>query len=170
MRWYRYVVNYGAGDQIEMAFAMRDGSRRVWQNLRSVSFADLARRLRERAAEGADRWGLAALVLLVALPLVLMRWRRSRTRTAVSPVHPGSAEYQRLLKLLRKRGLEKHEADTPDDFLIRIAPKLGSTARPIGELTALYQAVRFSGRPEAERSIAEMNRLLDELPPGAAGS
>jgi protein-glutamine gamma-glutamyltransferase len=170
MRWYRYVVNYGAGDQIVMAFAMRDGSRRMWRSLREISFADLARRLRERAAEGADRWGLAALVLLAALPLVLVRLRRSRARTAVGPVHPGSVEYQRLLMLLRKRGLEKHEADTPDDFLRRIAPKLGAAARPIGEVTALYQAVRFSGRPEAERSLAEMKRLLDELPPQAGGS
>ena len=164
MRWYRYVVNYGASDQVEMAFAVRDGSRRLWQTLGAFSLSDAIRRW--RAGERSEsRWPLVALAA-VLLGAVVFAWRRrSVKRVEDLVVRPGTEEYRRLLALLGKRGLQKGDADTADEFYERISSSLGSTAPPVAELTALYQAARFSGdAATAEDSVVAMAKILAELP------
>jgi transglutaminase-like putative cysteine protease len=163
MRWYRYVVNYGASDQVEIAFAVRDGSRRLRQRLGELSLGEIVRKLRSGEIGGPG----VAIPLAVAIVVVglALAWRRRATRSGdAASVHPSSVEYRRLLVLLGKRGFRKGEADTAEEFLERISPELGGAAPLVGEITERYQAARFSGREEvAATSVPEMHRLLEEF-------
>jgi hypothetical protein len=147
-----------------MAFAVRDGSRRLWQTLGAFSLSDAIRRW--RAGERSEsRWPLVALAAVLVGAVVFAWRRRVATRVEDTTVRPGTEEYRRLLALLGKRGLQKGDADTADEFYERISSSLGNAAQPVAELTALYQVARFSGDAEVtEPSVNRMRRILSELP------
>jgi protein-glutamine gamma-glutamyltransferase len=165
MRWYRWVVNYGAADQVEIALSVRDSSRRLWRELGDVSIATLWRSIRDRLdARPMLATGLAAGgVLAVFVAFALVR-RRGAAAGGPSGVAPGTDAYLRLVRALGRRGIRRRDSETPDDLAGRAAGMLGDEAAPVRAIVALYQEIRFSGDPEVERREGpEVERLLERL-------
>lgn len=159
MRWYRYVVNYGVNDQVEIALGLRASSRRLWQELSTGAWRE---RWRERSARGFVAPAVAAFLGFASLVLFTRRSRRAR-RTA-APLSWASDRYLEMLRRLEPRGWKKRDAETADEFYRKILPGLDGDAEAVARITALYQEARFSGREEAEvRARAEIGALLGGL-------
>jgi hypothetical protein len=115
------------------------------------------------------RYGVA-LFALAALALLLQlfgrdAWRWWKSRQSVLKVQRGEVEasdatmlYQRMLKVLHKRGIEKPPWVTPFEFA-RVLQE-PSIAVLVMDLTAAYNELRFGGNLEA---AGRMVTLLERL-------
>ncbi|MEA2624748.1 MAG: protein-glutamine gamma-glutamyltransferase [Candidatus Binatota bacterium] len=168
MRWYRYVVNYSASDQIDLAFALRDSSLHLWSALSLESLRSWF------APEDGDATGsdgaylqpwMIGLALLAAVA-ALFFWRRFGRNASEGrePLAWVSRRYVTMLDTLERRGLDKTAAETPDEFYRKVAARLGGQADVVERITLLYQEARFSGRDDAlERARVEIDPLLERL-------
>jgi hypothetical protein len=81
-------------------------------------------------------------------------WQRRIKRDAVASA---VAFYQEMLVALERAGYRRQPAQTPQEF----AETLGMPS--VGEITRLYQQVRFGGRQLTEAEVRQVSRLLQEL-------
>ena len=168
MRWNRYVIDYNVGDQALLAMSLRRRSvafrqslGRTWE-LWSFQTYRTVRRLWKQYG-----YLFGAAIALVAAVVVLLRkvpvgalgsvWL-VRARVRRSQV----AFYQRMLRLLARRGIARPPTATAREFASALAarPQVHS---PVMELTTLYERVRFGGEslnPADERRAVA---LLQEL-------
>jgi transglutaminase-like putative cysteine protease len=168
MRWNRYVVDYSLTDQANVALAVRARALAVRADWRGWW-----ERLRAGVAGAARGVLLAAMLLGLGLAGLWLRrrrrgagargtlWRRRREDTA-APVD----FYERMLRLLARRGLSRLPALTAREFAAGLAgrPELH---RPVRELTELYERARFGGEPLPPgdtRRAADLLRDLAALP------
>ena len=96
------------------------------------------------------------LALLMAIPFVPKFWRGlQRTRALRNPQRAprtsASFWYQRMLKIMARRGMRKHPSQTPEEFAASIADPL--TRQDIELFTEYYERARF------DESIADAQRL-----------
>jgi len=166
MRWNRYVIDYSLSDQATLALGLRYRSyafrRSVGQAWDYWTFraASRARRLwRDHGLPAA-----AVLALLAAAGFLLRRrgglpdlslgWPlgASRRRRAV-------AFYERALRLLARKGHSRAPDCTAREFAEGLAAGR-ELCELLGELTALYERVRFGGFP---LTPAEDRRTADLL-------
>jgi transglutaminase-like putative cysteine protease len=167
-RWNRYVVDYNVGDQAAVAIRLRQQSLALRQGLGSAwdrwSFEAFhsARRLWRRYG-----YLVAALVLLVAAAIILVRraplaghgadWLRT-----ARPKRFPTVFYERMLRVLQRRGCPRPSAVTAREFLANLAGR-PHYYRPAAELTALYERVRFGGHSLTPAEEARAAVLLREL-------
>jgi transglutaminase-like putative cysteine protease len=156
MRWYRYVINYTLEDQAEAALSLRDASRRVWQRLSRDWLTSLTSGRGEQTPGRSTARSRSAAAAFAVLTLALWLRRRKRATGILHEAAPSAAtqRYVRLLHALAGRGLEKRPAETPLEFLRRVAPRLDGQADAVLRVTALYQRARFSGDDIASEALA----------------
>jgi hypothetical protein len=70
--------------------------------------------------------------------------------------------YQRMLKVLRKRGIEKPPWVTPFEFA-RVVQEPG-LAQLVTDLTAAYNELRFGGKREVAGRIVNLLEQLEAVP------
>ena len=164
--WQDWVLNYDLDHQLLLATRMQDSGR-------GTSWTDSAmsqvRTWRAYATELLKRYGapLAAGFITIAAiifygPAVLRLWR---TRQRIRRVQRGQVDasdatllYQRMLRILERRGFERPAWITPGEFA-RTLP--ASEISPlVDDLTEAYQELRYGGRREAG---PRMLILLDQL-------
>jgi transglutaminase-like putative cysteine protease len=159
MRWTRYVVEYNLGDQLSLAASLR---RQVQRS--SLALARAWNRLASDA-RGA-LWELAGAAALVAAgfclaALLLLRRRGDHARSRFRKELPASRVvfYERMLRLLARRGILRQPASTAREFAQGLTrhPTLHG---PVAELTGLYERVRF-GQEQLAR--ADEQRAFDLL-------
>ncbi|MBU2602734.1 MAG: DUF3488 and transglutaminase-like domain-containing protein [Actinobacteria bacterium] len=148
------------------AFMLLDWARLRWQalvlgydlDMQTALFASVAAALAAPLKMRLDVDGLgdaAALLLLVAALLTAaLLWRR------VSREGEEAALYSRLLRRLRRRGLERGPAEGPQDFAARAAQALPSGAVSIEEITVVYLDARYGGRPAHREVIRRLERSV----------
>jgi transglutaminase-like putative cysteine protease len=162
--WQDWVLSYDLDRQLVLASRMEESSRRLqfqWIDDAQDKLKAAARAsLRHALAFGA---GIAIAVLLMLFgPRALRRWRALQR---VRKIERGEGEasdatllYQRMLGVLRKRGIQKPAWLTPAEFA-RVIPASELTVL-VDDLTGAYNEFRFGGR----RDVApRMVRLLDQL-------
>ncbi|MFA5027791.1 MAG: DUF3488 and transglutaminase-like domain-containing protein [Candidatus Methylomirabilota bacterium] len=173
MRWNRYVIDYSLSDQAALALGLRYRSyafrRSVGQAWDHWTFraASQARRLwRDHGPPAA-----AVLALLAAAGFLLRRrgalpefpigWRLGGGRRRRAVVF-----YERALRLLARKGHRCPPACTAREFAEGLAAGR-ELCELVGELTALYERVRFGAQPltrEEERRTADLlSRLAAAL-------
>ena len=165
MRWNRYVIDYNVGDQAQVVMNLRRQSltfrRTIGQFWDVWSFQAwrTGRRLWRQ-------YGFIAGVLLVVLVACVVLFRRAplgslglhRIRARRRPV----VFYERMIRLLARRGFARSPAATAREFATTLAgrPELHG---PVGQLTALYERVRFGGDPPTPTEQARIAGLLRDL-------
>jgi transglutaminase-like putative cysteine protease len=166
--WQDWVVNYNLDRQLQLATKMGQSSRHAGMSgldglglamLRSWSaFSDFAKRY------GLWLSSVAVLGLLAGL-FGKDGWRWWSARRRVLKVQRGEAEasdatllYQRMLKVLKRRGVEKPVWLTPCEFARVIEEP--EVAVLVEDLTSAYNQLRFGGRAEA---AGQMMVLLERL-------
>jgi transglutaminase-like putative cysteine protease len=166
--WQDWVLNYNLDRQLQLASRMGESSRHVGLNWFDGLFPALTRGYRG-TSNFMLRYGVA-LFALAALALLLQlfgrdAWRWWKSRQSVLKVQRGEVEasdatmlYQRMLKVLHKRGIEKPPWVTPFEFA-RVLQE-PSIAVLVMDLTAAYNELRFGGNLEA---AGRMVTLLERL-------
>jgi hypothetical protein len=127
------------------------------------------KRLQERALGGpASRAGIFVLFAALFLGVLLLRpeirrwlvtfWHLRVLPARVVTPHLATIHYNEMLRLLERRGIRKSPGQTPMEFASALPD--GNLAAPVLELTSLYQAARFGGKPADPRLASS---LLDRI-------
>ena len=162
--WQDWVVSYDLDHQVMLASRMDDSARRM-----QFHWFDRVRDwFRNTARSGISHGPAAAVGLIVAMLLLIFgpraaAWWRGRMRVRRLVRGQGKASdatllYQRMLRLLARRGIQKPAWLTPTEFA-RVLP--ASEVTPIiADLTTFYNEFRYGGRTDvAPRMVV----LLDQL-------
>lgn len=159
----------GTVDPPSGAFLALDWVRLKWDSLvlgydleRQTSFfnslaAAVVRPFRWRPGlEGAAN--IAAMLLLVlAVTAVIVIWRRGGDE------NEEAALYRRMLRRLRRRGLERGPTEGPLDFATRAAATLPERSDSIRRLTRCYMDARYGSRRATRDELRHLGRLLRGL-------
>ena len=72
--------------------------------------------------------------------------------------HLATLQYLEMLRVLARGGIRKTDAQTPMEFAATLPD--GTLAAPVFELTSIYQAARYGGKP-ADPQLA--SSLIDRI-------
>jgi transglutaminase-like putative cysteine protease len=170
--WQDWVLNYNLDRQLQLASRVGESGRHVGLNWFDGVGPALSRGY-HRTSSFVLRYG--ALLFALAVAGILLQlfgrdwWRWWKSRQQVLKVQRGEAEasdatmlYQRMLKVLRKRGIEKPPWVTPFEFAsVLQEPGL---ARLVLDLTAAYNELRFGGKREVAGRIVSLLEQLEAVP------
>jgi hypothetical protein len=109
--------------------------------------------------------------LLLLLSSVLIVWNLRRAwrwllrlriaaRPASAPKQAASIWYERMLKLLRRRGIERSPAQTSDDLLRNLPVQLPIVKEKVTIFTAHYERARFG---ESATDAEKLPELYEEV-------
>jgi transglutaminase-like putative cysteine protease len=169
MRWNRYVIDYNVGDQAILAMSLRQQSTLFRQGLgRTWDLWSFKVQLSLRRLWRRYRYALGALAALLAAGAFFLRkvpvlggsksaWI-FHLRTRRAPV----AFYERMLRLLARRGCPRPPTATAREFASALADR-PQLYVPVVELTALYERVRFGGEPLTPATERRAAALLQTL-------
>jgi hypothetical protein len=169
--WQDWVINYNLDRQLLLAARMEQSSRDFRTNWFDDAGASL-NQLRTRIVHLAKRYGAISLSLAVFTFLI---WRFGRdlrrlwnVRRRFRKVHRGEANrsdatllYERMLKNLRRRGIEKPAWLTPFEFAHVVQEPTLSLL--VEDITTAYNELRFGGRPEAAGRMVELLAQLESV-------
>jgi transglutaminase-like putative cysteine protease len=169
--WQDWVLNYNLDRQLQLATKMGESSRHVgvnWFDGVGPFFQRLWTRIFDFAKlHGVFLLGIVALGFLVRqFGRDTLRWWNTRRR--VLKVQRGQGEasdatllYQRMLRVLHRRGIEKPAWLTPFEFArVLQEPELSML---VEDLTAAYNELRFGGNPEAAGRIVGLLEKLEAV-------
>ncbi len=168
MRWNRYVIEYSLNDQAAAALSLRRGSvafrRSTSQRLQwwSIQIGLAFRRLWRT-------YGYAVMAAAALLAAIAVLFRRMEVGAFAGPWLPWTRKprgavgfYERLLRLLARRGHPRPPTATAREFLESLAeqPHLYGPAR---ELTLLYERARFGAAPLTASERRHTTLLLEQV-------
>jgi transglutaminase-like putative cysteine protease len=170
--WRDWVVSYDSSNQYVLGKAAINTSRgmwegaRVWARTRYASMLDWARRSQDRVENSPRRWILIAGAIVLALVLLanLGRFLRVlhehwlRVHPERSPEQAASMWYQRMARVLARRGMQKNETETPQEFVRKIEDN--RLRPPVAQFTNVYESARFGNSAEDARQLP---RLFEEV-------
>ena len=170
--WSEWVVGYDFDRQLRLAVEMHDSSRAASGNWLDRLAAG-ATWLNTDFPKHFKRWwsvvlgviaGLLALVYAIGWigKLVARRGRLARLRSGGAQRGDATLLYQRMLKVLGKRGVEKQPWTTAGEFSQSV--KGSELGRLVDEITALYDRLRFGGDAAAAAHMFDLVARLEKLP------
>jgi protein-glutamine gamma-glutamyltransferase len=170
--WQDWVLNYNLDRQLQLASRVGESSRHVGLNWFDGVGPALARGY-QRTSNFVLRYGVVLFgVAMLAVLLQLFGrdgWRWWKSRQRVLKVQRGEAEasdatmlYHRMLKVLRRRGIEKPPWVTPFEFARVLQEPTISIL--VVDLTAAYNELRFGGNSEAAGRIVRLLEQLEAVP------
>jgi protein-glutamine gamma-glutamyltransferase len=173
--WREWVVNYDFGHQRVLATDALRSTRnlgdavREWARGHYVTLLNAARRIRFASRQSSRKWtGVVLLALLLLALLIKARaivafilQRRLANHPEKSPELAASIWYERMIRVLARRGWRKSPVHTPAEFVRTVSdPEL---QRSVGQFTDDYESARFGGSAEHARRLPEMyERILAE--------
>lgn len=159
--WFQYVVGYDKQEQRSLAAYLNN---QLFEFRRTLSTILVA----ARSTMASQPLTIAGVVVLVlALPLLLFAvtrvrrfgWRRALRMGSDSIVDGRSAVvfYERMMRLLEQRGLQRDAFLTPLEFA-------GATnLKPAMEVTRAYNRVRYGGQSLSTRELNDIEEALKQL-------
>jgi hypothetical protein len=170
--WQDWVLNYNLDRQLQLASRVGESSRHVGLNWFDGVGPALTRGY-QGASSFALRYGAALFGIAVAAVLLQLFgrdwWRWWKSRQQVLKVQRGEAEasdatmlYQRMLKVLGKRGIEKPPWVTPFEFA-RVLQE-PTISKLVLDLTVAYNDLRFGGKAEVAGRIVTLLEKLESVP------
>ena len=166
--WQDWVLNYNLERQLQLASRVGESSRHI-----GLNWTDGPRFWSGRNWSGLRDF---AFVLLGAIALAFLGkflrrdgWRWWTTRQRMLKVQRGEGQasdatllYQRMLKALRRRGIEKPAWLTPCEFArVLQEPELSLL---VEDFTSAYNELRFGGNTEAAGRIFVLLERLETAP------
>jgi transglutaminase-like putative cysteine protease len=172
--WSEWIINYDFGHQVRLATEIDRQSWQLRQRLRR-RFGDLQQQ-GSAMAGGIGGWlvrhkwlalcltftllcGLAMAVMESSLAQLRWLWLwKLRRHDEPLTTREATLVYERLLRILRRKGFERRASQTPREFAreLSVTPLAGK----VGELTELYLLLRF-GRGSV--SVAHLRRLIEAI-------
>jgi protein-glutamine gamma-glutamyltransferase len=166
--WRDWVVTYDSSNQYVLGRAAINGSRsmlegvRTWGRNHYASMLKWARRSEDRIEQAPRRWLMAGSIALAALLLFanlgrLVRWLHENwlgSHPERSPELAAAVWYQRMSRMLAKRGLKKPQTQTPQEFVREIENQ--QLRGPVARFTNVYESARFGNSAEDARRLPEL--------------
>jgi hypothetical protein len=166
--WREWVINYDAGHQYSLG---REATRnsvewfqraRNWAQRKHQALLSAARRTQRTVSDSPARWSIAGVViagLLVLAGNARRLWRAVRSRRLAarpdrSPSLAATIWYERMTRLLARRGWNKTPAHTPKEFLTSI-PDEGMRVS-VAKFTQHYESARFGGSAQDAQRLPEL--------------
>jgi len=169
--WQEWVVSYDLGHQATLADRVEQASRRVSLHGfdRFVEFVLYWPRTRAWFTQY-GLWWLGALACGVlaswAGPLARRWWRMrlgvQRLRSGQASVADATLLYQRMLRVLKRRGYQKPAWFTPAEFAHSLPPS--EMGMLVADFTCAYNAVRFGGQAGAAQRLFALLQELERRP------
>jgi protein-glutamine gamma-glutamyltransferase len=166
--WREWVINYDAGHQynlgreatrnsVEWFQQARTGARRKHEALLSA-----ARRTLRTVSDSPVRWSIGGAAIAGLLGLAAnarrlwkgVRSRRVAARPEKSPRQAATIWYQRMTRMLAKRGWNKTPAHTPKEFLTCIQDE--AMRESVAKFTRHYESARFGGSAQDAQRLPEL--------------
>lgn len=168
--WQDWVLGYDFERQLTLAERVGESSRKIQMRWIDGTLDRFAARLKGKLNTARQHgWKVALILAMLAViflsaPVLWRRWkamaRVRRVRRGEVSISDATVLYERMLEILRQRGMEKPGWVTPREF----ASKLGPSASVVAEFTTAYNELRFGVRKDA---AARMVALLERLEHGA---
>jgi transglutaminase-like putative cysteine protease len=158
-QWSRFVVGYDLAHQLSLA-------QRVARGLGLGGASDAT----SPSGGGRVPWWALVLAAVVAFAAAATRmWPTRKPRSAPGPSAPASAApvqrlYARALERLARAGLPRRRGETPREFAARVRDAGADGDATLAELTELYTAARFGGRPVTREQLRGLARRLARRP------
>jgi transglutaminase-like putative cysteine protease len=142
-RWTKTIVNYSLTDQIKVAITLRHNTNglRLWFR----SLMEKLPSLKGKASKGQTAPLVLALILM-ATALIVIIINKSKARGNIKTPE----FYLEMQRILKKKGLERKEQETPMEFARRAGSK------EVEEITGFFQVRRYR---KTTLSIYESTRL-----------
>jgi transglutaminase-like putative cysteine protease len=166
--WREWVINYDASHQYNLGReATRNGLEwfqraRGWARRHQEALLTAARRTQRVVSDSPVKWSLAgaALALLLFLAANARRlWRAFRSRRLAarpekSPSLAATIWYERMTRMLARKGWSKSAAHTPAEFLICIPDK--AMRESVAKFTEHYESARFGGSAQDAQRLPDL--------------
>ena len=173
--WREWVISYDSSHQNVLRQTAINGTRVSWERARiwaQLSYERMLRwaRLRKRDAEISPKrsvGGIAAVVLLLLLLantgriIRMIRTRRLRAHPERSPHQAAAMWYERMVRYMARRGLQKSTSQTPLEF-VRVIEDEQLRIR-IGKFTEAYESARFGNSSDDARRLPELYEEVEAV-------
>jgi protein-glutamine gamma-glutamyltransferase len=153
--WREWVVSYDPSHQYVLGQAAVTGSRNLWEGARKwarnhyASMLKWAQRRQDRMEHSPGSWALIGAAVALALLLLgnlnrilrlgYQRWLEAHPER--SPEQAASMWYERMARVLARRGMTKAAAETAQDFARKIED--ARLREPVTRFTSAYESARF---------------------------
>jgi protein-glutamine gamma-glutamyltransferase len=166
--WREWVINYDAGHQYNLGReATRNGAEwlqrlRGWAARKHDGLLDAARRTQRTLADSPAEWGIGGAVVILLLGLAAntrrlwraLRSHRLAARPEKSPSLAATIWYERMTRMLARKGLRKSPAHTPTEFLIGIQDE--AMRESVAKFTRHYESARFGASADDAQRLPEL--------------
>ena len=166
--WREWVINYDAGHQYNLG---REATRsslewfqraREWARRHHQALLREARRAQRTVSHSPAQWGIAggasALLLLLAANArrlwQALRSRRLAARPEKAPSLAATIWYERMTRMLARKGWRKTLAHTPEEFLICIQDE--TMRESVAKFTRHYESARFGGSAQDAQRLPDL--------------
>jgi hypothetical protein len=175
LQWSEWVINYDFLHQITVAQNVGRFSR-DWAERIRVEFSSIRRRATDHMKLWQERvsrtpagrmflfliFGAFVAVVIILRPEVRRRlavvWRTRVVPARQMTPHLATLQYLEMLRVLDRGGIRKTDAQTPMEFASSLPN--GTLAAPVFELTSIYQAARYGGKPADPKHASS---LIDRI-------
>jgi len=166
--WREWIVSYDSSHQYVLGKAAITTSRGAWDGARKwarnhyESMLKWARRSQDHVEHSPGRWAIFGAAVVLALLILgnlgrILRWLHEKWLSAHperSPEQAASMWYQRMARVLARRGMQKPETQTPQEFVRKIADQ--RLREPVARFTAVYESARFGNSGEDAQRLPEL--------------
>jgi protein-glutamine gamma-glutamyltransferase len=166
--WRDWVINYDAGHQYNLGReATRNGAEwfqrlREWAARKHDRLLGGARRTQRTLADSPMEWGIGGAVVVLLLGIAAntrrlwrgLRSRRLAARPERSPSLAATIWYERMTRMLARKGLPKSPAHTPAEFLVGIQDE--AMRESVAKFTRHYESARFGGSADDAQRLPEL--------------
>lgn len=166
--WRDWVIDYDRAHQNVLRQTALNGTRsgvdrvRAWGGTRYEEMIEWARRTQRSAQSAPGRWlGIGGCMALALLGLLNAGWilrvarrRRLSKHPERSPDQAASMWYERMAHVLRRRGMPKSKAQTPQEFAGTIPH--AALRLHVEEFTRAYESARFGNSTEDALRLEEL--------------
>ena len=166
--WRDWVVSYDSAHQYVLGKAAITESRGAWEDAREwarkhyASMLKWAQRSADRVEHSPGRWAFIGTALALGLLLLaslgpLTRWLRETWLSAHperSPEQAASLWYERMVRILARRGMNRPQAQTAQEFAQKIQDQ--RLREPVARFTSVYESARFGNSPQDAQRLPEL--------------
>jgi hypothetical protein len=170
--WREWIINFDTSHQQILGQGAVRGSRQLfdqarnWARQRYIKLLLVARHIQKRMMDSPVRWSIVGL--LVSVPLLFLvnarrllrglRIRRIAAHPEKSPRLAASIWYERMMRLVERRGWRKSPAQTPAEFVTCIRDI--SVRDSVARFTRHYEGARFG---DSAQDAGRLPELFDEI-------
>jgi hypothetical protein len=166
--WNEWIVNYDFAHQESLGTSSISTTRRafdsarIWVQKKYEDALDRVRGIRLDVKRNPKRIGVSGIAALLAVLLLLnvrrfyryLRDMRLASRPSAAPRAAASIWYERMSRMLRRRGIQKRPAQTPQDFLRTIED--AQIHSKVATFTEHYERARFGGSQQDAEKLPEL--------------